>query len=41
VAITGGSLGANSVVLADLTIATLVGQGYLTADLHVKGDWLV
>jgi VCBS repeat-containing protein len=41
VAITGGSLGANSVVLGDLTIATLVGQGYLTADLHVKGDWLV
>jgi VCBS repeat-containing protein len=41
VAITGGSLGANSVVLGDLTVATLVGQGYLTADLHVKGDWLV
>jgi VCBS repeat-containing protein len=41
VAITGGSLGASSVVLADLTLATLVGQGYLSADLHVKGDWLV
>jgi VCBS repeat-containing protein len=41
VAITGGSLGANSVVLGDWTVAALVGQGYLSADLHVKGGWLV
>jgi VCBS repeat-containing protein len=41
VAITGGSLGANTVVLATLSIATLVGQGFLTADHHVRGDWLV
>jgi hypothetical protein len=41
VAITGGSLGANTVVLGALSIATLVGQGYLTADHHVHGDWLV
>lgn len=40
VAITG-SLGANSVVLGDWTVAALVGQGYLSADLHVKGGWLV
>jgi VCBS repeat-containing protein len=41
VAITGGSLGGNTVVLSDLSVATLVGQGFLTADHHVKGDWLV
>jgi VCBS repeat-containing protein len=40
VAISGGSLGANSVVLNDWTVATLVGQGYLDAALHVKGGWL-
>jgi VCBS repeat-containing protein len=40
VAISGGSLGANSVVLNDWTLATLVGQGYLDAALHVKGGWL-
>jgi VCBS repeat-containing protein len=41
VAITGGGLGANTVVLATQSIATLVGQGFLTADHHVRGDWLV
>jgi hypothetical protein len=41
VAITGGSLGGNTVVLNDWTVATLVGQGFLTTDHHVKGDWLV
>jgi VCBS repeat-containing protein len=41
VAITGGSLGANTVVLGALSLATLVGQGFLTADYHVRGDWLV
>jgi VCBS repeat-containing protein len=41
VAITGGALGANTVVLGAVSVATLVGQGYLTADLHVRGDWLV
>lgn len=41
VAATGGSLGANTVVMDGLTIASLVGQGYLSADLHVLGGWLV
>jgi VCBS repeat-containing protein len=41
VAITGGSLGANTVVLGALSVATLVGQGFLTADHHVQGGWLV
>jgi VCBS repeat-containing protein len=41
VAITGGSLGANTVVLGDVNIATLVGQGFLTADHQVHGGWLV
>jgi spermidine/putrescine-binding protein len=41
VAVSGGSLGANTVVLNDWTVAALVGQGFLTTDLHVKGGWLV
>ena len=41
VAVSGGSLGGNMVVLNDWAVATLVGQGFLTADQHVKGDWLV
>jgi VCBS repeat-containing protein len=41
VAVSGGSLGANTVVLNDWTVATLVGQGFLTTDHHVKGDWLL
>jgi Ca2+-binding RTX toxin-like protein len=41
VAITGGSLGDTTLVLEDLTVATLVGQGYLSADQHLRGDWLV
>ncbi|GAB3458977.1 hypothetical protein GCM10027321_15640 [Massilia terrae] len=40
VAITGGALNGNTVLLGDWTVAALVGQGYLTADLHVKGGWL-
>ena len=40
VAVTGGSLGLETVVLGDWTVAALVGQGYLTADHHVKGDWI-
>jgi hypothetical protein len=27
-------------VLGDWSVATLVGQGLLTADHHVKGDWI-
>ncbi|HWJ93694.1 MAG TPA: Ig-like domain-containing protein, partial [Telluria sp.] len=41
VAISGGSLGANSIVLSDWTIAALVGQRFLSEDLKVLGDWLV
>jgi VCBS repeat-containing protein len=41
VAATGGSLGANTVVMDGMTIASLVGQGYLSADHHVLGGWLV
>lgn len=40
VAITGGSLGANSIVLNDWSVAALVGQRFLSADLKVLGDWL-
>lgn len=41
VAISNASLGSNTVVLEGWSVATLVGQGFLTADHHVKGDWLV
>jgi VCBS repeat-containing protein len=41
VSISGGALGANSVLLSDWTVATLVGQGYLTTDLHVRGGWIM
>jgi uncharacterized protein len=37
---TGGSLGENSVVLDDWTLASLVGQGYLDANHQVIGGWL-
>lgn len=40
VLVTGGSLGANAVVLEDWTLARLVGQGFLAADHDVKGDWI-
>lgn len=40
VSITGGALHDNVVLLGDWTVASLVGQGYLTADHHVKGGWL-
>jgi VCBS repeat-containing protein len=40
VSISGGALGANTVLLGDWTVATLVGQGYLTADHHVHGNWI-
>jgi VCBS repeat-containing protein len=41
VGISGGVLGENSVLLNGWTVATLVGQGYLTADHHVRGGWLL
>jgi VCBS repeat-containing protein len=41
VSITGGGLGHNQVLLADFSIATLVGQGLLTADHHVHGNWIL
>lgn len=41
VSITGGALGANNVLLDGWTVATLVGQGYLTLDHHVRGGWLL
>jgi hypothetical protein len=41
VSITGGALGGNTVLLGDWTVATLIGQGYLSADHHVKGGWLL
>ncbi|GAB3403449.1 Ig-like domain-containing protein [Massilia agilis] len=41
VAITGGALGGNTVLLSDWSVATLVGQGFLTADHHVRGNWLL
>jgi VCBS repeat-containing protein len=41
VLVTGGSLGANSIVLSDWSIAALVGQRFLSAELKVLGDWLV
>jgi VCBS repeat-containing protein len=41
VSITGGGLGHNKVLLADYSIATLVGQGLLTADHHVHGNWIL
>lgn len=41
VAITGGALAGNTVLLGDWTVASLIGQGYLSADHHVKGGWLL
>jgi uncharacterized protein len=41
VSITGGALEGNTVLLSDWTVATLVGQGWLTADHHVKGAWII
>lgn len=41
VAITGGSLGGNTVTLNDWTVAELVGQRYLSAEHKVLGDWLL
>jgi VCBS repeat-containing protein len=41
VSITGGALEGNTVLLSDWTVATLVGQGWLTADHHVKGGWIL
>jgi uncharacterized protein len=40
VSITGGALGMNKVLLSDWTVATLVGQGWLTTDHHVHGNWI-
>lgn len=40
VAITGAGLGTGSVVLDDWSVATLVGQHFLTADHQVVGNWL-
>jgi VCBS repeat-containing protein len=41
VAVTGGRLGSNTVMLNDWTVAELVGQRYLSADHQVLGDWLL
>jgi VCBS repeat-containing protein len=41
VGISGGVLGDNTVLLNGWTVATLVGQGYLSADHHVRGGWLL
>jgi hypothetical protein len=41
VAITGAALHENTLLLSDWTVATLVGQGFLTADHHVRGGWLM
>ncbi|MGZ5201811.1 MAG: Ig-like domain-containing protein [Telluria sp.] len=41
VSITGGALQGNAVLMSDWTVAMLVGQGYLTADHHVRGSWIL